>query len=212
MKKLLALALSLVLVISAMTLAVSAASDDFVMSPGQAGAPEVINDPKTDYTVGITAYKDRDSLSEEKKTEIEAAYNDLAGASDLSKIVEGVDLKEGVEDEIGVGEVFDASIISGTAEGAVSFKLRSASFADENFVALLHYVNGKFVVVDDVTVKGDVADISVDSLSPFAIIVNANYNEAPVTDDITMKIAIPGAVCFALIGAGLIALSKKKED
>ena len=63
-----------------------------------------------------------------------------------------------------------------------------------------------------VSVKGDVATITVPELSPFAIVVNANYNTSPVTSDITAKIAVSGAACFALIGVGFLALSKSKKE
>ena len=208
MKKLLALALSLILVVSVMTIVASA--EDFVVSPGKVGAPELVGDGDG-YTVVITAYKDRANLDATSKEKLETAYGEIVAASSVNDLV-SEDLTAGLEGDtdIAVAEVFYASC--DTQRDSYTFKLRSASFADENFVALIHYVNGAFQVEENVEVKGDVATVTVDQMSPFAIVVVSNYNEAPQTNDIAMKIAIPGAVCFALIGGGLLVLARNKKE
>ena len=215
MKKLVALILSVVMVLS-MTVAASAA---FVASPSANKAPvvEEVKGGDKDLVIEITAYKDREKLDAEGKAAIEDSYNDIKNAPDVTSLVASI---KDVADKAGakvadlkVSDLFDVSAVDGKIEGTVTFVLSADTL--KNFVALLHDKDGKWEVVEGAKVDGNKLTFAVDSLSPFAIVVNnVEDKDSPATGnpvDYGM-IFVVCAVVFGGAAALCIAKSKKRVN
>ena len=215
MKKLVALILSVVMVLS-MTVAASAA---FVASPSANKAPvvEEVKGGDKDLVIEITAFKDREKLDAEGKAAIEDSYNDIKNAPDVTSLVASI---KDVADKAGakvadlkVADLFDVSAVDGKIEGNVTFVLSADTL--KNFVALLHDKDGKWEVVEGAKVEGNKLTFSVDSLSPFAIVVNnVEDKDSPATGnpvDYGM-IFVVFAVVFGGAAALCIAKSKKRVN
>ncbi len=216
MKKIVALILSTVMVLS-MTVAASAA---FVSSPSANSAPVLveIKEGKTEgLVIEVTAYKDRAELTAEGKAAIEDSYNDIKTATDLTALADGLktvaDKAKVNAADLAVSDLFDISVVSGTADGKLTLVLRAETL--KNFVALLHDKDGKWEVVENATVDGDKITFSVDSLSPFAIVVNTgDVKDSPTTGNTVDygMIFVIGAVIFGGAAALCIAKSKKRVN
>ena len=208
MKKIISCLLVVMLLCS---LSVAAFADNFVSSVANAGAPEVAEATQADGSdakalIVVTPYEDKDKLSEEKQAEIDEAFDSLANAEDLAAVND--ELKEAAGDQsVAVSDLFDISL---TGEGEVSFPL-TIGLKDknlDNFVALLHYVDGEWQWVD-AEVDGEALNFTVDSLSPFAIIVAVDEASSAKTGDTVPYGFIIGAVVLAAGAAWFFAKSRK---
>ncbi len=215
MKKLVTLILSVVMALS-MTVAASAA---FVASPSANNAPTLVEvkDGEDGLVIKVTAYKDRHNLDAEAKAAIEDSYNDIKNAPDVASLnatVKDVADKAGAKvADLKIADLFDVSAVDGEITGKVTFVLNADTL--KNFVALLHDKDGKWEVVEGAKVDGDKLTFSVDSLSPFAIVVNnPEDKDSPTTGnpvDLGM-IFVVGAVVFGGAAALCIAKSKKRVN
>lgn len=208
MKKILSCLLVVMLLCS---LSVAAFADNFVSSVANAGAPEVAEAAQADGSDGkalivVTPMDEKDKLSEAKQAEMDAAFDALDKAADLAAV--NAELKDAAADQsIAVSDLFD---ISEVEEGSVSFPL-TITLKDknlDNFVALLHYVDGEFVWVDAEVADGALT-FTVDSLSPFAIIVAVDEATSANTGDTVPYGFIIGAVVLAGAAAWFFAKSRK---
>lgn len=213
MKKIVALILSTVMVLS-MTVAASAA---FVSSPSANAAPVLveIKEGKTeDLVIEITAYKDRAELTAEGKAAIEDSYKDIKNATDLTTLTDGLkavaDKAKVKASDLAVSDLFDISVVSGTPEGKLTLVLSAETL--KNFVALLHDKDGKWEVVEGATVDGNKLTFSVDSLSPFAIVVNNGEDkDSPATGN-PVDYGMIFVVCAVVFGgAAVFCISKSKK-
>ena len=171
---------------------VCADSGSFVVSPSQRQAPELVeatSEVECDTaSLTITAYGDRNDLSEAIRQQLEAAYTSIAGAEQLSELNSALTefvAKQGLKVEnLSVGELFDVSC--GDCDDHDShgyFNITIASDFLNNFVCLLHYVNGEWRIVDGATVSEDGKQLNFkeNEFSPFAIVVS---DVAPVIDEL----------------------------
>ena len=89
MKKVLAICLMIVMVVS-MSVTSFAAPGGFVSSPSGNPAPTVVDfDPSNDNCTGwlvITPYGDKEDLSDVLRSLLEKAYNDIVNSDDLTKL------------------------------------------------------------------------------------------------------------------------------
>lgn len=174
MKKVLSCLLAVLLLAS---LSVSAfAADELVSSVENAGAPEIVsavdaNGNDLTAKIVITPYDERESLAEDVLAVLEKAYDVLKEAEDLTALNDSLKELAG-EKAIAAGELFDISAVE-EIEFPVTITLKAENL--ENFVALLHFVDEEFVVVEEPEVDAEEGTVvfTVDSLSPFAVIVNA---------------------------------------
>ena len=208
MKKILSCLLVVMLLCS---LSVAAFADNFVSSVANAGAPEVAEAAQSDGSdgkalIGITPMDEEDKLPEELKADMDAAFDSLDKAADLAAVND--ELKAAAADQsIAVSDLFDVRVLE---EGTVSFPL-TITLKDknlDNFVALLHYVDGAWQWVD-AEVDGDSLTFTVDSLSPFAIIVAVDEATSANTGDTVPYGFIIGAVVLAGAAAWFFAKSRK---
>ncbi len=187
MKKVLIFCLVMVLAFS-MSLTVVADDGGFVSSPTGKKAPVLDSftneseDCEADLI--ISSYTDRAQLPEETRKALEDAYADIKGTYDLSTLniaLAKYALELGVPvSHLAVSDLFDISCAhdDGHEEhGEFTLTLKSDSL--QNFVCLLHYINGEWVIVENAEVdkNGRGLTFTEDEFSPFAIVV---YNGSRV--------------------------------
>ncbi len=219
MKKVLALVLALVMLVAS-SVCVFVVSNNFVESPTGHRAPTLIVGGNTSEDcfawLEITGYSDRHTVDEETREKMEEAYNQIVSAADLADLcgdLESVAAAFGIPTStLAVSDLFDISWYGcddhrthGTFEVQIQPEIL------ENFVALLHYCNGEWVVISDAEVigDGDILSFSVDSLSPFAIVVNKGDNpvEPPFGGDTTFLALY--IVLMACSGIALVVVGVK---
>lgn len=216
MKKVFVVILS-VMMIASLSLTSFAAS--FVSSPSGNPAPTLVSfefeSKDCDADLVITPYSKRDTLAAAGKTAIEAAYNEVKSAdnvaalnADLAALAKSKDI--GAKN-LAVSDLFDVSYTGcndhGT-HGKVTIKLKAETL--ENFVGLLHYNNGKWELVSNAKAEGDTLTFSVDSLSPFAIVVDAN-RDSTATDDNSGIYLLIAVAALSLAAAVIFFMKSRKE-
>ena len=154
----------------------------------------------------FSAVTDAESLDEDTQKALDDAFDSLKDAANLADVNE--DLKEAAGDkDIAVSDLFDIS-----AKEDVSFPLTLTLKNDnlDNFVALLHFVDGEWEWVD-AEVKDDELTFTVDSLSPFAIIVAAEPATSAQTGETASVGFIAAAVVLAVAAGFFFSKSRKVE-
>ena len=213
MKKVLIVCMVLAMVAS-LSVAVFAAPGSFVESPSKNPAPELIKGENTSEgctaQVIITAYGERDKLTAEKRQKLEEAYAMIVGTQDLSTLngalkTQAEELGVSVSN-LAVSDLFDISATdcSGHADhGHFDITLKADTL--KNFVALLHYYNGEWRVVEnaEVTNNGEHLEFDADEFSPFAIVVSTEAIPQPEPNNFPWLILI--LLLLLIILAALIA-------
>ncbi len=213
MKKIVALVLTLVLVLG-LCLTASAELGSFVESPSNNSAPQLVGAKNEDEDcvarLIITAYADRDDLSEKNHKKLEEAYGIIIKTEDLSKLnkkVADAAKKSGAKvSDLAVSDMFDISSVGCDAhEDHGHFDIVLKADTLKNFVCLLHYYNGEWRVVEDakVTQNGQHLEFTEEDFSPFAIVVNtAVEGTSPATQDnvnIVWYVAIMAVSAISLL-------------
>ncbi len=215
MKKLVALILSVVMVLS-MTVAASAA---FVASPSLNKAPVLVEvkDGEEGLVIEVTSYGERDKLDADAKAALEDSYKDIKNASDVAaltgSIKDAADKAGAKVSDLKVSDLFDVRVVKGEIKGKITIVLSAETL--ENFVALLHDKDGEWEVIEDAKADGDNLTFSVDSLSPFAIVVNSGEDkDSPATGNTVDygMIFVVAALVFGGAAALCIAKSKKRVN
>lgn len=218
MKKLLVLLTACVMLF---TVSVAAANGGFVLSPPTNLAPEIV-DSRVDSedcvaVLVITPYIHRDTLDLEGVEELEEAYATIAANADLSKLTKDLTAKAealGIPvTALAISDLFDISKKNcdpDEHEGHGQFHITLSTDTSKNFVALIHYMNGEWTVVDNAKVEGTELTFSVGDFSPFAIVVNT-YGESdpPMTGDIYLISAC--AAVMAASAVAFVAVYKKSK-
>lgn len=217
MKKILAVCLALVMVFS-LGITAFAAPNGFVSSPSENGAPEldsfVPSDEDCEAEIIITAYADREELPEELRDLLEEAYAEVVDADDLTTLSEALKklaAKKNIKAEnLLVSDLFDIHATGcDNHDEHREFVITLNADTLKNFVGLLHKKdNGSWELIDDAKVVNDgtALKFTVDSFSPFAIVVNKGVT-SPQTND-SMVITF---VALAFVSAlAIIVISKKR--
>lgn len=225
MKKVMAICLMMVLVVS-MSVTAFAAPDTFVSSPSKNLAPEVVEGKNEDddctATLVITAYADRHELPEEVRLQIEKAYEEIAKAADLTLL--NSDLKK-VADEVGVkaenlsiSDLFDINYENcGDHEDHGHFDIVLKADTLKHFVGLLHLKDGDWELVKNAEVKEVNGELhlvfAVEDFSPFAIVVDNSKEQgvSPETGDdsnIHLYVLIMAVSALAIV---VIGVKTKKQ-
>ncbi len=214
MKKILAICLALVMLLST---GLTAFAAGFVASPSNNAAPEIVSVEAAgvpegfEFKIKITPFKDVETLASPAKEDLYSAYDEIKASTDLTKLAAELDAvakKLNVKTEdLAVADLFDISANT-EQHGEVKIKLRSDNA--KNFVAVLHRYNGKWTVVDGAKVENAVLSFSVDDFSPFAIVVNTSGT--PQTGDNSMIFVwavIAGVSALAIV---FCIVKAKKSD
>jgi flagellar basal body-associated protein FliL len=182
MKKVVVILMVLVMM-ATMCVSVFAAPGAFVNSPSKNPAPILVEGKNEaegcNATVVITAYGDRNDLTAEQRQKLEEAYAMIVGAENLTTLNAGlatIAQQLGVNTtDLAVSDLFDISATEcdGHADhGHFDITLKADTL--KNFVALLHYYNGEWRLVEnaEVTNNGGHLEFDEDEFSPFAIVVS----------------------------------------
>jgi hypothetical protein len=222
MKKVLAICMTLVMVMSMMSMTVLADHGNFVSSPSGNSAPIIIEfeSESEDCTalLVVTPYSERETLPEEKKEDLEQAYDEIVKAevlSDLHGAIAQVAASKGIAlEDLAVSDMFDVSYYDCEVHddhGYFEIVLKPETL--KNFVALLHLSNGKWEHVDNAEVTGANRDhlrFFVDDLSPFAIVVDTEpASSQPGTND-PFDI-MPYVIVMVISASAAIVLWKKSR-
>lgn len=173
MKKVLVFALVLVMVLAVST---AALADTFVNSPSNNAAPTVVDVTTTnadwDGEIIVTPYSERGTLPEDASEAFKAAYNSIKDAANVTELNEALaTIAESLGIDVAnltVGDLFD---VRATKEGMGAATITLSSETFKNFVALIHYVDGEWELVDNATVDGTEMTFTTENFSPFAVIV-----------------------------------------
>lgn len=213
MRKAFTICLTLVLVVMMATTSFAA----YVSSPSPSGntAPKV-EAFSGEGTLNVTAFGDKSELPAELLELFEKAHNDIVSTDDLTTL--NADFAKLVADkkltgaDLAVSDLFDLHA-SEEQKGSIEITLEADTL--KYFVGLLHLTNDGWELVKDAKVinKGTQLKFSVDSLSPFAIVVDTSGTvpEVPTGDDshIHVYAIIMAAAAMAIV---LIAVKTKKQS
>lgn len=233
--KRIAMAMVAVLLMVTLVVSASAASSNFINSVAQVGQPELQGNPEVAQGVylKLTPYADRATLPDDGE-KMDEAYDIVYSAPDLTALNDGLAAKAsdlGIKaSDLAVSDLFDLSLIY-EAGGFVLDEELLAQYmpvtasvkADllDSFVALLHYRNGKFELVDNAHVENGNLVFTVDNLSPFAIIVDRNGNQggnggsdapSPDTGDTTPWVVAVVMAASALTACVLFVRRKQTAE
>lgn len=206
-------------VMMAVSLAVTGFAASFVSSPSGNSAPTVdsfdFEDDSCVADIQVTPYSQRNTLSPDVKDAIEGAYDEIKATNDVSSL--NADLaalaasKEIKGKNLAVSDLFDVSGVGCGDHGdhdKVTISLKAETL--DNFVGLLHLVDGEWELVSNATVSGDVLTFTVDSLSPFAIVVDATPDSPPTGDNGNVYLLV--AVAALSLVAALICFKKARKE
>ncbi len=228
MKKILALLMMAVLLITLTVSSFAAQTGGFVSSPSGNQAPTLISfkasNKDCDGTLVITPYGKRNELSETLRNLLEKARNEIAASNDLTKLnsdLARVAAQKNIPGtNLAVSDLFDIHIVGcDVHEGHFGFDITLAADTLSRFVGLLQMKHdGTWELVDNAKVvsNGEHLKFTVETLSPFAIVVNTDPSYVPPTSDNWM-IYVYGGIAL-VSGVALVAIwfvwrkSKKQEN
>ena len=199
----------------------SPSSDDVVLIEGEN------EDPDCWAELILTMYKNRDTLKEQAREEIEKAYEIISNCEDLTTLCEAfakfVKMLGLTGKDLAVSDLFDLSYYNcGHHDEHGYFHIKVGAKALENFVGLLHYHNGQWEFVDNAKVlpDGKTLAFKIKDFSPFAIVVNTSgkvpNTDIPNTDvqventQMPMQLLVGAAAVLAT--ATVIAVVFKKKE
>lgn len=223
MKKMLAVCLMMVLV-AGLGMNAFATTEGFTSSPSGNPAPSIV-----EYEIGgepcdsqliVTAYGDKHELPEALQKLLEKAYDKIANAGDLSEL--NADFAKLIKDKklsvetLAVSDLFDIHATDcDFHDGHMDFDITLDADTLSHFVALLHMKkDGQFELVKDAEVvnNGEHLQFSVETLSPFAIVVDTSgktpAGEQPGMDGM---IFVYIAIVVVLAAIVILVLAKRKK-
>ena len=219
MKKVFAICLALVMVLS-LGINVMAAPNSFVNSPSNNRAPIIIEfENETDGCTAIITvipFGDRDQLSDEKKQEIENAYNQIINTDKLTDMFSGLEglISSGmIETDLAISDLFYLNMEDcDTHFDHGKFKIKLSADTLKGFLGLIQVVDGKWQMVPDASVDGEYLIFSIEDLSTLAVVVDRTKAEStsPITGDPTANY-IFAAVMFAGLCLVMVAAASKKK-
>ena len=210
MKKVLAICLTMLFVAS-MGATVCAAPAGFVSSPAGNAAPTMISfDALSDDCTAelvITSYGEKNTLPAAELALIDKAYTDIT--TNLNGLVAGLK-----GDDLAVSNLFDIRAINcDDHEDHEGFTITLAVEALNRFKGLLHMTaDGKWELVDAKIVNsGKNLQFTVDSLSPFAVVIGDEGGNSPATGDNAMVYVYASVMTVAALAVLTITVKGKKN-
>ena len=209
--------LALTLLVFSLTVSAYAADNgvgSFVQSPSANQAPTLVEggseEHDCDEPLTITSYADREKLPEDLRKTIEDVYADIVGTKNLITLCPALkDLASNLGipgTNLDISDVFDISDPHGKVDAKFDIVLKAETL--ENFVGLLHYVDGEYVLVENAKIEERDGEkhlvFSTDGLSPFAIVVDSGES-APIADNgvlvgvLTVLAVAEGAALVAIL-------------
>lgn len=220
MKKIIAICLALIIAAST-TITVFAAAGCFWYSPSGRPAPIVVDfDPHNDECTGklvITPYGDRHELSDFHRALLEKAYDSIANAKNIAELnadFAAFIAQRGFDSNaLAVSDLFDIHIVGcDNHDEHVGFDIILSSDVLHSFVGLLHMnKDGVWEYVPDGHIENNKTHLvfSVDSFSPFAIVVDTTGMPPQTGDNV---IIVSTVVMLASIVALACVMHKRKKQ
>lgn len=225
MKKMMAICLMVVMVLS-LSVNVLAAPGRFDTSPSGNPAPTVESFVPSNKDcvaqLAVVPFGDRNNLPDDLRTLLDKAYNDIANSDDLTKL--NADLAKTAADkniagtDLGVSDLFDLHETGCEShhDDHHGFTITLDADTLSRFVGLLHMnKDGVWELVKDAEiVDGTLLKFSVDSLSPFAIVVNTRNASSDVaqTGDNSMIHICAITMAVSALAIIVIAVKSKKQS
>ena len=216
MKKVMAIALMLAMVLS-MSIATFANAGVFVDSVKANQAPVLVgvtNSNAGATALVVTSFANKANLPAEVVAEFTAAYNSIVAAADVADLSAEIATVAAAKDanELAVSDIFDLSRADFTANDDGKYTVSIVADSLENFVCLLHFVDGAWQIVKDAAVSADGKNLvfSVDSFSPFAIVLDTD-GESPETSDNTMTTVLVGVMAVSAAAIVVLMVCNKKK-
>ena len=224
MKKVLAICLMMVMVAS-MSVTAFAAPGGFISSPSGNPAPKVVEfKPENDQCTGtlvVTPYGERSDLSEALRAMLEKAYNEIANSKNLAELnddLAAIAASKNIDGtKLAVSDLFDIHVAGcDYHDEHVDFDVTLDAETLSHFVGLLHMnKNGEWELVNDAEVvnNGEHLKFSVDSFSPFAIVVDTTVEggDAPQTGDNSMIHIYVILMAVSALALVVILIKNKKQ-
>ncbi len=225
MKKFIVICLSLVMLFS-LSLTALAANGAFLKSPSRNTAPIIVDfkpnsneDGQCDSKLVVTPYNERNNLPADLLAKLEKAYADIAGTDDITTFNDAIAKLAEEKDidgkDLAVSDLFDIHVTGCTVhENHTGYNIQLDSDNLGRFVTFLHLnENNEWEIISDAKVSedGKRLEFSVDSLSPFAIVVNRNETVEPGDNTMIIVWAIV-AVTSGLLLVALLAKKKKQQN
>ncbi len=224
MKKLLSICLIVLMVVS-MSVPAFAAPDGFVSSPSGNSAPGIVDftpaDEDCTAKLVITPYSEKQELTDNLLAMFEKAYNDIVTSKDLTKLNEAFDKlvneKKLKGENLAVSDLFDIHVTGcDYHDGHTDFDITLDVDTLSHFVALLHMKKaGEWELVKDAKVvnNGEHLQFSVDSFSPFAVVVDTSEgsSETPQTGDNSMIYVYVIIMAVSALAIIVILVRNKKN-
>lgn len=221
MKKLFAIVMMVVMV-CAMTLSVGAAPGGFIQSPSLNTAPILVEYYNSDgECVGVlyvTSYGDRNVLELSERENIEAAYESIRNATNVSSLnsqLSGIASNMNISaDNLAISDLFNLSMEDCPVHddhGYFSIKLQSETL--KSFVGLMYFENGEWNIVEDAKIDGEYLTFTTDVPRALAIVVDVDDSviDVPVTGDIIPWILI-AVMAASAVGIVVVLVSYKKKS
>ena len=221
MKKLAMVSVLLLMIVS-LSVTVLAAPNGFI--PSVSGRPDpslddfVSSNPTGTEQIIVTPFDEIEELPEELQELFEEAYEAIVNSeqiTDLNTALAEVAQAKGVAfDDLAVSDLVDIRLVGGTNTGnnKVEYTITLNAESLKNFVGLLHMESSNnWELVEDAEVIEDGTKLrfSVDSFSPFAIVVDGS-KEVPKTGD-NSKIYVYGALMAASALAFVVVWVKARK-
>lgn len=221
MKKLSVVVMAVVMVL-ALCLNVGAAGW-FVKSPSGNDAPIIIEfeneDPNCTASLTIIPYKDRVTLTDEEREEMEDAYDDIVNADDLGELCDALeklaDLAGVSIIDLAVSDLFYIDMDNCDVHYEHGkFKIKLDADTLKGFVGLMQMIDGEWVLVEDAVIdENGYLVFSADELGSFAVVVDKTKNDttSPQTGDPTMEIAVYSSTAVVMLAAFAAVVAYKKK-
>ena len=210
-----------VLMIVALVVPAFAASGAFVSSPSANNAP-VVESFTPDHedckaTIVITAYGDRDQLSEEARALLEKAYNAIA-TKDAAFVAILADLAKQLKldaSDLAISDLFDIDTSlceDHDGHGGFTITLKIANI--DKFVGMLHLQQSeKWEICDIRKTDKDAGTITFHGteFSPFALVITTGEMPEPVNNLWWIILIIIAVIAIAIV-VWFVFFKKKKDD
>ena len=224
MKKIFALCLIMVMVVT-MSVSALAAPSGFVSSPSGNSAPTVESfkpqDEDCTADLVITPYSEKNNLPQDRKDLMKKAYDSITEADDLTEL--NKDLKALVEeknissDKLAVSDLFDAYAADCEShDGHFNFDIVLNMSSLKNFVGLLYLNhNNEWELVKNARVtSGGHLKFTVAHPSQFAVVVDTSKSTtlSPQTGDSSMNYIYAAVMVVSALAIAVIAVKSKKRE
>ncbi len=216
MKRVLTLAIVLVM---ALTLSVSAFAlpGAFIQSPSLNDDITLLSfehdEPNCMCELILTNYKDRHTLTDAQKADIEAAYASIASNDNLAVLVPTISSFTGADEEdLAVSDLFYAHVVQKlriNSDG--SYTINLANSALDQFEGLMRYDNGSWVLVENAEILADGSlQFTTYELGAFALAVNTSEEgpSAPTGDNLPLYAA--GILMLAAVAVAVVYFKNRK--